>query len=50
VFNSKMAQANQPLCTVTWEWGRDEPGRTCIDRYTGADDFFIGHPLAVEME
>ena len=29
-----------PACTVTWEWGRDEPDGSRIDRYVGADGFF----------
>jgi len=35
-----MAQANSPSCTLDWEWGREDPDGTRIDRYTGVDGFF----------
>ena len=42
VLNSGLVAEREeiPPCTVTWEWGRDEPDGSRIDRYVGADGFF----------
>ena len=39
--SSTLGLGEIPTCTVTvtWEWGRDEPDGSRIDRYIGADGY-----------